>query len=105
MTELTEVPVQSEDAIFDAARYDLPIPKDRYGRKADKLVVSLGTWEPDRTSEDDLEVFGKLEKGTYVDLRLRAFVIETSERSKTSDEGEDETEVKRVLRVHSVEAT
>jgi hypothetical protein len=97
------VQTEAEEAIFDASSYDLPIPKDRYGRKADKLVVMFGAWEPDRTSEDDLAVFARLEKGQLVELRVRAFVTVASEVSKTSDELE-ETAIKRTLQIATVEA-
>jgi hypothetical protein len=91
--------VATQEQAFDASAYDLPIPRDRFGRKADKLVVQLGQVVLDRTSEDDLATFEALEKGAVVDLHVRAFVAEASERSKQTEDGEDEVEIKRVLHV------
>lgn len=92
-----------EDAIFDASAFDLPIPKDRYGRKADKLVIGFGAFELDRTSEDQLDVFAKLERGQMVELRIRVFVSEADESSREDEEGEQVTTIRRVLKVRGVE--
>jgi hypothetical protein len=100
---MTEMATQEQ--AFDASAFDLPIPRDRYGRKADKLVVSLGSIELDRTSEDDLNVFNALEHGNYVELRVVAFVAQASDVAKVDGEGEEETEMKRSLRVTRVELT
>jgi hypothetical protein len=90
------------EGIFDAAGYDLPIPKDRYGRKADKLVVALGSIELDRTSEEDLEVFRRLTKGEPVEITLRGFVTQAAEVSKANEDGEDDVEMRRTIKVMSI---
>ncbi len=55
---------------FEAASYDLPIPKDEStGRKATKLTVRwTGSTELDRTSEDDLLWLQALRLGTPLRL-------------------------------------
>lgn len=65
---------RSEEAIFDAARYDLPIPT-LDGHKADKLVVNVaGSIELDRTSEEDLSFIEGLRLGQEVSLVVSATV-------------------------------
>lgn len=94
---------QTDDAIFDASSYDLPIPNDRYGRKADRLQLILGAFDIDRTDENALEVFNELERGNRFELRVSVFVLSASEDSKENEEGEMVTSIRRVLKVRGIE--
>ncbi len=88
---------------FESVQLELPIPRDRYGNKATKLVLALGTWEPRLTIEDDLETFDKISKGSYVELTIRGYVEQAAESSKSTEDGEDSVELKKVLRISSIE--
>lgn len=64
----------TDDSIFDASSYELPIPK-LDGHKADKLTVQFsGSVELDRTSEDDLAIIESLTLGKSVTLTATAVV-------------------------------
>ena len=64
----------TEDVIFDASGYDLPIPR-LDGHKADRLSVAFsGGVDLDRTSEQDLELVDGLTLGRAVELRVTAIV-------------------------------
>ncbi len=95
--------VDTQTKTFESAQLELPIPKDRYGNKATKLVLATGTWEPRLTIEDDLETFDKISKGSYVELTIRGYVEQAAESSKSTEDGEDSVELKKVLRISSVE--
>ena len=77
--------VDTEEAIFDASSYDLPIPRID-GIRAKRLSVSFGG-TLDRTNADDLEELGKLEMLEEVTLTVRAIVTGKSFSGK-SQEGE-----------------
>ncbi len=76
--------VEQTDEIFDASKYDLPIPKID-GMRANKLSLSFGG-TLDRTSEDDLEELGKLTMLEEVTLTVRAVVVGKSFSGKPSDD-------------------
>lgn len=64
----------TEEPIFDASGYDLPIPR-LDGHKADRLAVTFsGGVDLDRTSEDDLSLVDSLALGREVELRVTAVV-------------------------------
>lgn len=88
-----EVPVQLE----------LPIPKDRFGNKATKLSLVLSNWEPRLTIEDDLETFTKIQKGRYVDLTVRGYVYDDLEQSSSSEDGDETVNMRKSVKVSSVE--
>lgn len=90
-------------AVSESVQLEFDVPKDRYGNKATKLSLALGSWEPRLTIEDDLDTFGKIEKGRYVELIVRGYVDTAAETSKSTEDGEDTVELKKVIRVSSVE--
>src|SRR5215510_298951 len=58
---------------FDGSVYDLPIPKDSRGRKAEGLALAIGgTLELDRTSEDDLALINALRAGEVKSVHVIA---------------------------------
>ncbi len=97
--------VEQTDEIFDASKYDLPIPKDPRGRKADKVAIGVGgTLELDRTSEDDLELVNGLRSGSVKEVLLRASVAGESWTYAEDEEGNTEPRCQVRLKVHAVEA-
>lgn len=80
--------VDTENAIFDASSYDLPIPR-LDGHKADRLSISFsGGVDLDRTSEEDLELIEGLTLGGQVELRITATV---TKKGFTFNAGRDES--------------
>ena len=96
--------VATDDAIFNAEQYDLPIPR-LDGHKADKLVVSFaGQVELDRTSEDDLALIDALTLGRDVDMQVTATVTKKGFTLTAGKEDSPETTGYGVgLKVHSLE--
>ncbi len=90
-------------AEINPGQLELSIPRDRYGNKATKLVLQMGTWEPRLTIEDDLETFDSIAKGSYVELTVRGYVEQAVEASKSTEDGDETVEMKKVLRISSVE--
>ena len=82
---------------------ELPVPKDRFGNRATKLILQLSNWEPRLTIEDDLETFQKIGKGSYVELTIRGYVEGDVELSKSSEDGDETVEMRKSLKVSSVE--
>ena len=82
---------------------ELPVPKDRFGNKATKLILQISNWEPRLTIEDDLETFTKIQKGRYVELTVRGYIHRDLEDSASSEDGEDTVEMRKALKVLSVE--
>lgn len=82
---------------------ELPVPKDRFGNKATKLVLVISNWEPRLTIEDDLDTFARLSKGQYVELTVRGYVYRDLEDSASSEDGESVVEMRKALKVLSVE--
>ena len=93
-----------QEQAFDAAVYDLPIPK-LDGHKADKLVISFsGQVELDRTSAEDLELVEGLMLGRDVEMQVTATVSKKGfTLSAGKDEAPDTTGYGVGLRVHSLE--
>ena len=77
--------VATDEVIFDASAYDLPIPKID-GIRANKLTVAFGG-TLDRTSSDDLEALGKLEMLEEVTLTVRALVTGKAFNGKDAEDG------------------
>ncbi len=112
---MSTVEAISGDAIFDAARYDLPIPSQD-GHKADKLIVSMsGGLELDRTSEEDLAFIEGLMLGQEVTLTVTnsngGTVAATATVTKKGftftpgkDEGPPQAGYGVGIRVHTLEA-
>ena len=82
---------------------ELPIPKDRFGNRATKLVVVFSSWEPRLTIEDDLDTFTGIPEGRYVELTVRGFVKGAPELPTWTEDGQRETEMKKIIAVTSVE--
>lgn len=90
-------------AVDNVVQLELPIPKDRFGNKATKLSLAITNWEPRLTIEDDLETFAKIAKGRYVELTVRGYVETDVEASKSSEDGGEVVEMRKTLKVQSVE--
>jgi hypothetical protein len=104
VTELATVP-PSDDGIFDATQYDLPIPRID-GRKADKLTLSIGgTLELDRTNEEDLTLLENLRIGQDIDLHVTATVAAKGFTHASKGDDHDQVGYQIRLRVHSYEST
>ncbi len=103
---MSTVEAISGDAIFDASRYDLPIPSQD-GHKADKLIVSMsGGLELDRTSEEDLAFIEGLMLGQEVTLTVTATVTKKGFTfTPGKDEGPPQAGYGVGIRVHSLEGT
>lgn len=82
---------------------ELPIPKDRFGNKATKLILTFSNWEPRLTIEDDLEAFQAIAKGQYVELTVRGYVHTDGENSKSTEDGEHVVVMSKAMSVSSVE--
>lgn len=98
---MSVVEVQT-DEIFDASKYDLPIPR-MDGHKADTIVLALGAVNLDRTSDDDLAMIETLILGEEVELVIKARVIRKGFRNIVREDGVS-NEFGVGLRVYSVEA-
>ncbi len=95
--------VEQSDEIFDASKYDLPIPR-MDGHKADTIVLAFSSYNLDRTSEDDLALISdSLVLGQDVELVLRGRVIRKGFRNVVREDGVS-NEFGVGLRVNSVEA-
>lgn len=90
-------------AVEEYVQMELPVPKDRFGNRATKLILVLSNWEPRLTIEDDLETFARIEKGGYVQLVVHGYVDSDFELSKSSEDGEDTVEMRKALKVSSVQ--
>lgn len=90
-------------AVENVVQLELPIPKDRFGNKATKLVLQISNWEPRLIIEDDITTFAKIQKGRYVELVVRGYVDSDTEFSKSSEDGDQVVEMKKSLKVSSVE--
>ena len=90
-------------AVSDYVQMELPVPKDRFGNKATKLVLQISNWEPRLTIEDDLDTFTKIGKGQYVELVVRGYVHRDLEDSASSEDGDETVEMRKALKVLSVE--
>lgn len=90
-------------AVENVVQLELPIPKDRFGNKATKLSLTISNWEPRLTIEDDLETFRKITKGRYVELTVRGYIETDIEASKSTEDGAEVVEMRKSLRVQSVE--
>lgn len=98
---MTAAPATSEDGIFDASKYDLPIPR-LDGHKADKLVLSFsGQIELDRTSEDDLAFIDGLFLGRDVELKVKATIAKKG-FTFTAREDEESAGYGVGLKIHSL---
>ena len=95
--------VEQTDEIFDASKYDLPIPR-MDGHKADTIVLALSSFNLDRTSEDDLALIEELLiLGQEVELHVKARVIRKGFRNVVREDGVS-NEFGVGLKVHAVEA-
>jgi hypothetical protein len=96
--------LETDNAIFDATSYDLPIPSQD-GHKADRLSVSFsGGVDLDRTSEEDLDLVETLTLGQEINLRITATVTKKGFTFAAGKEDSPETTGYGVgLRVHSLE--
>lgn len=94
----------TEDGIFDASTYDLPIPR-LDGYKADRLAIAFsGGVDLDRTSEDDLALVDSLTLGRQVELRVTATVTKKGFTLAAGKDDNPETTGYGVgLKVHSLE--
>ena len=94
----------TDDGIFDASSYDLPIPR-LDGHKADRLSIAFsGGVELDRTSEDDLALVDELKLGAEVELRVTATVTKKGfTLTAGKDDNPESTGYGVGLRVHSLE--
>ena len=94
----------TDESIFDASSYDLPIPR-LDGHKADRLSISFsGGVELDRTSEDDLALVDALALGREVELRVTATVTKKGfTLTAGKDENPETTGYGVGLRIHSLE--
>lgn len=64
----------TEEPIFDASGYDLPIPR-LDGHKADRMAITFsGGVDLDRTSQEDLDLVDSLTLGKGVTLTVTAIV-------------------------------
>lgn len=91
----------AEEAIFDPAPYDLPIPS-LDGQKADKVILSFGgSMELDRTNEDDLQLIDSLLLGRDVRLSIIASVAGKGFTCSVKEDG-DSTGYRVQLRVHTL---
>jgi hypothetical protein len=96
------MPTATDDSIFDASAYDLPIPK-LDGHKADKLTLSFGgSLELDRTLEDDLELIERLHLGENVTLTVEAVVAGKGFSHQTKGEDGEQVGYQVRLRVTSL---
>jgi hypothetical protein len=94
----------TEEQIFDASSYELPIPS-LDGHKADRLAVTFtGGVDLDRTSEEDLDFVGGLRLGQQITLTVTATV---TKKGFTLNPGKDDTPETTgygvVVKVHSWE--
>ncbi len=97
--------VEQTDEIFDASRYDLPIPKDPRGRKADKMTIGIGgSLEFDRTSEEDLDLINGLRDGSVTEVVLRASVAGETWTYAEDEDGNVEPRYQVRLKVYEAEA-
>jgi len=105
MTDLaTALPtaIGSDDAVFSAESYNLPIPK-MDGRKATKLDIRFsGSGVLDRTSEDDLALLEAMRLGREVRLIVTGSIAGKTFRLGTG--AEEELSYACIVRVASVEA-
>ncbi len=102
MSQVATPPIELADDVFDAASYDLPIPK-LDGRRATKLDVRFsGSGLLDRTSEDDLALLEAMRLGAPVRLIVVGQIAGKSFRLGTGDE--EELSYSCTVRVESVEA-
>jgi hypothetical protein len=94
----------TDDAIFDAQKYDLPIPR-LDGHKADNLSIAFsGGVSLDRTSEEDLDLVEMLTLGQEINLRITATVTKKGFTFAAGKEDSPETTGYGVgLKVHSLE--
>ena len=90
-------------AVENVVQLELPIPKDRFGNKATKLVLALSNWEPRLTIEDDLETFRKIAKGRYIELTIGGYVYDDLEQSSSSEDGAETVNMRKSIKVSSVE--
>lgn len=98
----TTTDTTTESELFDPAPFTLPIPT-LDGTKADKLHLTFtGTIELDPTSEDDLDLIGRLSLDQDVTLTVEAAVAGKAFKVKRV---EDETTATHVVtaRVHSLQ--
>jgi hypothetical protein len=91
-----------DDEIFNAAAYDLPVPK-MDERKATQLDIRFsGSGSLDRTSEDDLELQKAMRLGREVRLIVTGSIAAKAFRLGTGEE--EELSYSCTVRVASVEA-
>ena len=94
--------VDLDDAVFDAASYDLPIPT-LDDRKATKLDIRFsGSGSLDRTSEDDLALLEAMRIGAPVRLIVTGEISGKAFKLGTGDDAEFSYSC--IVRVASVEA-
>lgn len=94
----------TQEQAFDAAAYELPIPR-LDGHKADKLTLAFsGSIELDRTSEDDLELIESMRLGRDVTLQVTATVARKGfTLSAGKDDAPEQTGYGVGLKVHTLE--
>ena len=100
---MTVAPI-TEEPIFDASGYDLPIPR-LDGHKADRLSIAFsGGVDLDRTSEEDLSMVDSLTLGREIELRVTAIVMKKGfTLSAGKDEEPEKTGYGIGLKVQSIE--
>ena len=103
MVELATPPAALEDeSIFDAASYNLPIPR-MDDRKATKLDIRFsGSGSLDRTSEDDLALLEAMRIGAPVRLIVTGTI--NGKAFRLGGIADEEMSFACTVRVESVEA-